>query len=45
MRYYYKRKELVIVRRKLVYRFGPKAAIWQKNSKNNSSSSNKSIPR
>ena len=29
MRYYYKRKELVIVRRKLIYQFGPRMKNWR----------------
>ena len=29
MRYYYKRNELEIVRRKLIYKFGPRAAAWK----------------
>ena len=29
MRYYYRRKELVVVRKKLIYKFGPMAPFWQ----------------
>eukprot|EP00095_Tigriopus_kingsejongensis_P011870 maker-scaffold180_size281610-snap-gene-1.28 protein:Tk11870 transcript:maker-scaffold180_size281610-snap-gene-1.28-mRNA-1 annotation:"protein c-ets-1-b-like" len=32
MRYYYKRQELVIVRRKLVYKFGPRAPMFRNKS-------------
>ncbi|TRY69478.1 hypothetical protein TCAL_06211 [Tigriopus californicus] len=33
MRYYYKRQELVIVRRKLVYKFGPRSPMFKTNMK------------